>query len=115
MGNERMVEIVKQYGSERIIVDSAADWGISDPLAVPKTAALMRERGISDADIEKVTYANALAAYGQSGQMREADWLERTPADGTEKFLGSGILRGGQPPEIRAPGDVDLSSDQRIQ
>ena len=39
MGNERMVEIVKQYGSERIMVNSAADWGISDPLAIPKTAA----------------------------------------------------------------------------
>ncbi|MCY7422499.1 MAG: TatD family hydrolase, partial [Chitinophagaceae bacterium] len=42
MGNERMVEIVKQYGAERIMVNSAADWGISDPLAVPKTAALMK-------------------------------------------------------------------------
>src|SRR5262245_4981905 len=35
MGNERMVEIARQYGSERIIVDSSADWGVSDPLAVP--------------------------------------------------------------------------------
>ena len=46
MGNERMVELVRQYGSDRIIIDSAADWGISDPLAVPKTAQLMLERGI---------------------------------------------------------------------
>ena len=47
MGNERMTEIVRHYGPERIIVDSACDWGISDPLAVPKTAALMAERGIA--------------------------------------------------------------------
>ncbi len=47
MGNERMTEIVRHYGPERIIVDSACDWGVSDPLAVPKTAALMAERGIS--------------------------------------------------------------------
>ena len=46
MGNERMVEIVKQYGTERIIVDSAADWGKSDPLAFPKTAKLMAEQTI---------------------------------------------------------------------
>ena len=46
MGNERMTEIVRQYGAERIIVDSACDWGVSDPLAVPKTARLMAERGI---------------------------------------------------------------------
>ena len=32
MGKERMVEIVRRYGSERIIVDSSADWGVSDPL-----------------------------------------------------------------------------------
>ncbi|MDF2780571.1 MAG: tatD, partial [Geminicoccaceae bacterium] len=38
MGNERMVEIVRLYGAERIIVDSACDWGISEPLGVPKTA-----------------------------------------------------------------------------
>ena len=38
MGNERMVEIVRRYGSDHIIVDSSADWGVSDPLAVPKTA-----------------------------------------------------------------------------
>ncbi|HET6569330.1 MAG TPA: TatD family hydrolase, partial [Rhodothermales bacterium] len=71
MGNERMVELVRQYGSERVIVDSACDWGISDPLAVPKTATLMLERGISPEDVRKVTYENALAAYGQSGQMNE--------------------------------------------
>ena len=34
MGNERMVEVVRQYGPERIIVDSSADWGAPDPLAV---------------------------------------------------------------------------------
>lgn len=44
MNSDRMVEIIRQYGAERIIVDSAADWGISDPLAVPKTAKLMREK-----------------------------------------------------------------------
>src|SRR6185503_12691430 len=56
MGNERMTEIVRLYGPERIIVDSACDWGVSDPLAVPKTAALMADRGIAAATIRKVTY-----------------------------------------------------------
>ena len=51
MSNERMTEIVRQYGAERIIVNSACDWGVSDPLAVPKTAALMAERGIDAATI----------------------------------------------------------------
>jgi hypothetical protein len=46
MGNERMVEIVRQYGAERIIVDSACDWGISEPLGRAQDRELMRERGI---------------------------------------------------------------------
>ncbi|MGI9544212.1 MAG: TatD family hydrolase [Cyclobacteriaceae bacterium] len=102
MGNERMVEIVKQYGSERIFINSAADWGISDPLAVPKTAALMQERGIAEEDIRMVCYQNALTAFSQSGQMNETDWLEQAGVDQSQKFEGSSVLRGGQSPKIEA-------------
>jgi predicted metal-dependent TIM-barrel fold hydrolase len=98
MGNQRMVEITKQYGAERIMVNSAADWGISDPLAVPKTAALMKLNGISDADIELVTYRNAITAFAQSGQINEADFI--TAIDQSTKFEGNSILRGGQQPRI---------------
>src|SRR5690606_36615056 len=76
MGNERMVEIVKQYGPERILVNSAADWGISDPLAVPKTAALMVKSGISREAIEQVCFKNAVTAFGQSGQLDESSITE---------------------------------------
>lgn len=100
MGNERMVEIVKQYGPERIMVNSAADWGISDPLAVPKTAALMLARGISTADIELVTYRNAITAFGKSGQINEADFVTVQNVDQSEKFEGNTVLRGGQQPRI---------------
>ncbi len=100
MGNERMVEIVKEYGTERIIVDSAADWGKSDPLAVPKTAKLMAERGIPKEDIRKVCYENALAAYGQSGQIREEDWLKPDPIDQRQLLYGNSVLRGGQVPTV---------------
>lgn len=96
MGNERMVELVRQYGSERVIVDSACDWGISDPLAVPKTATLMLERGISPEDVRKVTYENALAAYGQSGQMNEDDWLNPPAIDQRQLYNGNTVLRGGR-------------------
>lgn len=94
MGNERMVEVVKQYGAERIIVDSAADWGISDPLAVPKTAALMLERGIPQEQVHLVCYQNALDAYGQSGQMHESHWLDEKGIDPSELFEGNSVLRG---------------------
>ena len=100
MGNERMVEIVKQYGTERIMVNSAADWGISDPLAVPKTAALMKLKGIDAKDIETVCYRNAIKAFGQSGQIQESDFSEVKNIDQSQKFEGNTVLRGGQAPRI---------------
>jgi predicted metal-dependent TIM-barrel fold hydrolase len=96
MGNERMVEIARRYGSERIFVDSSSDWGVSDPLAVPKTAKLMLERGIKTEDVDKICYVNALAAYGQSGQMKESDWLDPAPIDQRTLFEGNSVLRGQQ-------------------
>src|SRR3954470_1482860 len=100
MGNERMVQIVKQYGTERIMINSAADWGISDPLAVPKTAALMKEHGISSSDIQLVTYQNAITAFGQSGQIEEADFAAVKEIDQSQKFSGNTVLRGGQQPRV---------------
>jgi predicted metal-dependent TIM-barrel fold hydrolase len=100
MGNERLTEIVRHYGPERIIADSACDWGVSDPLAVPKTAALMAERGIPTHAIRKVTYANALAFYGLSGAMKETDWTDPAPIDQRMLFQGNSVLRGGQRPRI---------------
>ncbi len=97
MGSERMVEIVKRYGHERIIVDSSADWGVSDPLSVPKTARLMLERGIDAASVEKTTWQNALDAYGQSGQIDAAALLEKPSIDQTQLFADNSVLRGQEP------------------
>lgn len=97
MGKERMVDIVRQYGSDRIIVDSSADWGVSDALSVPKTAELMLARGIDRRDVELTCYGNALAAYGQTGQMKESDWLDPAPVDQRTLFEGNSVLRGQDP------------------
>lgn len=108
MGSERMVEIIRQYGAERIIVDSAADWGISDPLAVPKTARLMKEKGIKDEFIHLACYQNALKAYSQSGQMNENDWLNPEPIDQRKKLSGNTVLRGGQSPRVEGNSSSDI-------
>ncbi|MCY7352552.1 MAG: TatD family hydrolase [Cytophagaceae bacterium] len=100
MGNERMVEVVRQYGPERIMVNSAADWGISDPLAVPKTAALMHLKGIPEAHIRLVTYQNAIDAFARSGQINTADFTDVLPIDQSQTFNGNTVLRGGQQPRI---------------
>lgn len=102
MGSERMVEIVKRYGPERIIVDSSADWGVSDPLGVPKTAKLMLERGVDPAWVEQVTWSNALQAYGQSGQI-DLEALHSAPVvDQSALFADNSVLRG-QTPRVDAP------------
>ncbi len=104
MGNERMVEVVRQYGPERIIVDSSADWGASDPLAVPKTAGLMLARGIAPSAVRATCYGNALAAYSASGRISEADWLDPLPIDQRQLLGGNSVLRGQQPRvEVRDP------------
>ena len=100
MGNERMVDILRQYGANRIIVDSACDWGISEPLGVAKTARLALERGISEEQVTLACYRNALDAYGQSGQMKEEDWLNPPAIDQRTLYEGNSILRGGRDPKV---------------
>ncbi len=97
MGSERMVEVVRQYGSERIIVDSSADWGVSDPLSVPKTARLMLERGISEKDVEMSCWTNALNAYAQSGQIDVDALMQKPVIDQRQLFSDNSVLRGQKP------------------
>ena len=104
MGNQRMVEILREYGAERIIVDSACDWGISEPLGVAKTAHLALESGIPQEQVRLACYQNALDAYGQSGQIFENDWLDPAPIDQRTVYEGNSILRGGREPKVVQPG-----------
>ena len=97
MGSERMVELVQQYGPRQIIVDSSADWGVSDPLSVPKTAALMLERGVDPEAVRLTTWQNALDAYAQSGQI-DVEALESTlEVDQRQLFSDNSVLRGQEP------------------
>lgn len=107
MGSARMVDILVNYGPEHIIINSACDWGISEPLAVAKTAKLALQRGVAEADVHKVCYENALAAYGQSGQMHADDWLNPAPVDQRDLYRGNSILRGGREPLIDLGGKRD--------
>jgi predicted metal-dependent TIM-barrel fold hydrolase len=97
MDEGRMVNLVKQYGSERIIINSAADWGVSDPLKVPKTVAAMREAGIPETTIEKIVWNNPSSFFSQSEKL-ELDGIEQRPSiNQTELFDGNSVLRGQRP------------------
>ena len=97
MDEHRMAALVKKYGHERIIINSAADWGVSDPLKVPKTVAVMREAGIPDADIEKIVWKNPATFFSQSGNLDLADIEQRPSINQTQLFDGNSVLRGQTP------------------
>ncbi len=62
----RAVDIIETVGTERIMVNSAGDWGVSDPTAVPKFMVEMRGRGHSESTIRKIVYDNPIAFFSQS-------------------------------------------------
>lgn len=97
MDETRMVALVKRYGSARIIVNSAADWGVSDPLKVPKTVQAMRAAGIPDPEIETIVWSNPVAFFDQSGRLD----LGEQSIDQTALWEGNSVLRGGQAPLVK--------------
>ncbi|MGK3996850.1 TatD family hydrolase [Sorangium sp. So ce1024] len=97
MDEGRMVALVKKYGAERILINSAADWGVSDPLKVPKTAARMRENGIAEEVIERIVWKNPLAFFAQSGRLDLAELGETPAVDQRALFEGNSVLRGQTP------------------
>ena len=62
--------MLETYGAEKIWMNSACDWGVSDPLAVPKTALEMKKRGHLAAAIEKIVFQNPKQFLGQSGKFK---------------------------------------------
>lgn len=95
MDELRMVELVKKYGADRIIINSAADWGVSDPLKVPKTVAAMRAAGISDDVITTIVWNNPVRFFAQSGRLDEVE--AKVAIDQTRLFEGNSVLRGQKP------------------
>ncbi len=96
MDEHRMAALVQKYGSDRIIVNSAADWGISDPLKVPKTIAVMQAQGIPDATIQKIVWNNPVAFFAQSGRLDVGDLQAPAAVDRSQKFEANSVLRGEQ-------------------
>jgi len=115
MGSTRMVELLRQYGGKQMIVDSACDWGISEPLGVAKTAKLALQQGIPPEHVRLACYQNALDAYGQSGQMKESDWLNPAAIDQRGDFEGNSILRGGREPRVEKPKNRRSMDDLNIE
>ncbi len=96
MSEDRMVTLLQQYGLEKMVVNSAADWGKSDPLKVPKTGAAMKAAGFAEEAIEKVLFYNPIEFYAQSGRI-SVEAVARPKIDQTQLFEDNSALRGQTP------------------
>jgi predicted metal-dependent TIM-barrel fold hydrolase len=92
MSEDRMVTILRQHGTERVLVNSAADWGRSDPLKTRKTADAMLAAGFDDDAVDRVLWRNPVDFYGQSGRLD----LDEPKPDEESSFQGNSIRRGGE-------------------
>ena len=99
MDEHRMVAILQRRvelgrGLDRVLVNSAADWGRSDPLKTAKTGAAMLAAGFTDDDVDRVLWRNPVEFFGQSGRLLLGD-LD-APADAAATFEGNSVLRGSR-------------------
>ncbi len=97
MSPARMIPILKEYGLDRMIVNSAADWGVSDPLMVPKTAKLMLESGFKASDVDKLVWNNPIEFFGQTGRLDRATLETPTRVAAGDLYEGNSMLRGQDP------------------
>jgi len=67
---QRAADIVELYGPDRLLVNSASDWGPSRPTAVPDFIAEMRARGHAESTIRRVVRDNPLAFFSRSRRFR---------------------------------------------
>jgi len=63
---QRAADIIEVYGPERLLVNSAGDWGPSKPTAVPDFIFEMRQRGHAESVIRRVVYENPIEFFSQS-------------------------------------------------
>lgn len=75
---QRASDIIEMHGPDRLLVNSAGDWGPSKPSAVPDFILEMRRRGHSDALIRQVVFENPIEFFRQSKN------FTYTPPEGAE-------------------------------
>ncbi|MGW7089716.1 TatD family hydrolase [Streptomyces sp. NPDC054871] len=90
MDEHRMVAVLKEFGPEQVLVNSAADWGKSDPLKTRRVADAMLDAGFGEDDVDRVLWRNPVAFYGQSGR------LVLDPVEPEALHEGNSLLRGGE-------------------
>jgi uncharacterized protein len=75
---QRAADMVEMYGPERLLVNSAGDWGPSKPTAVPDFIIEMRRRGYPESLIRRIVYENPIEFFSQSRNFQAPDAVEET-------------------------------------
>jgi predicted metal-dependent TIM-barrel fold hydrolase len=79
---QRVSDIIREHGSDRMIVNGSADWGVSDPLSLVKVVDHMAADGHAEETIQKLVFSNAMEFYGQSEKWKPE--LDLVPIDPRE-------------------------------
>jgi hypothetical protein len=67
----RAVDMIELYGRERLWMNSACDWGVSVPLAVPRAGLEMRQRGQTEEEIDEMIRGNPARFLSQSKKFKQ--------------------------------------------
>jgi uncharacterized protein len=62
----RAADMIAKYGTDRLMANSAGDWGPSKPTAVPDLIFEMRRRHFPESTIRKIVYENPLEFFSKS-------------------------------------------------
>ena len=63
---QRVSNLVREFGSERMIINGSADWGISDPLSLVKVVNFMKNDGHDEETVKSILFDNPNAFYSSS-------------------------------------------------
>lgn len=69
----RAVDMIQRFGSDRLCVNSAGDWGPSKPTAVPDLILEMRRRRLPESLVRKIVFENPRRFFQQSKHFDLAD------------------------------------------
>ncbi|GAB2961435.1 TatD family hydrolase [Saccharothrix stipae] len=94
MDEARMVAVLAEHGTDRVLVNSAADWGRSDPLKTRSTGLAMLAAGFDETAVDTVLWGNPVEFYGRSGRLVLDPATSVATGTTTDTATGNSVLRG---------------------
>ena len=76
---KRVIGLIREHGLDQMLVNSSADWGVSDPTSLVQVADNMRADGFGEDDIRKLVYDNPMSFFGQADNFSPELNLEPVP------------------------------------